>query len=64
VTIPIGFFGCWLGTMLGREDSAEERSYDELLVRSETGIGSEGGPEAPTTRTGRFERTEEPARVR
>ena len=63
VTIPIGFFGCWLGTMLGRADSAEERSYDELLVRSETGIGSEGGP-APATPTGRFKRTEEPAPVR
>ncbi len=48
VTIPIGFFGCWLGTMLGHADSAEERSYDELLVRSETGIGSEGGPEPAT----------------
>jgi cation/acetate symporter len=63
VTIPIGFFGCWLGTTLGRADSAEERSYDELLVRSETGIGSEGGP-ARTTPTGRFKRTEEPAPVR
>ena len=56
MTIPIGFFGCWLGTMLGRADSAEERSYDELLVRSETGIGSEGGPEAPRRGAERFER--------
>ena len=63
VTIPIGFFGCWLGTMLGREDSAEERSYDELLVRSETGIGSEGGP-AATPRTGRFDRSREPVPTR
>jgi cation/acetate symporter len=61
VTIPIGFLGCWLGTMLRREELATERSYDELLVRSETGIGSEGGPAA---RTGRFRRTEEPAPVR
>jgi cation/acetate symporter len=44
VTIPIGFFGCWLGTMLGRSDSQDEYSFDELLVRSETGLGSEGGP--------------------
>ena len=46
VTIPIGFLGCWIGTMLSREELETERSYDELLVRSETGIGSEGGPGA------------------
>ncbi len=44
VTIPIGFLGCWLGTMLGKRDSEDERSFDELLVRSETGLGAEGGP--------------------
>src|SRR3954467_8250931 len=62
VTIPIGFLGCFLGTMLGKAEASTERSYDELLVRSETGIGSEGGP-APTS--GRFRRgVEEPAPVR
>ena len=35
VTIPIGFLGCWLGTMLGGRNEAEERAFDELLVRSE-----------------------------
>ena len=64
VTIPIGFFGCWLGTMLSREEAATERSYDELLVRSETGLGSEGGP--TLERRGRFRRdrvpVEEPVR--
>ena len=44
VTIPIGFLGCWLGTMLGKRDSEDEHSFDELLVRSETGLGAEGGP--------------------
>jgi cation/acetate symporter len=44
VTIPIGFLGCWLGTMLGGRNEAEERGFDELLVRSETGLGAEGGP--------------------
>ncbi|HEX6696216.1 MAG TPA: hypothetical protein VF080_05455, partial [Solirubrobacteraceae bacterium] len=44
VTIPIGFLGCWLGTMIGKADSEDEHSFDELLVRSETGLGSEGGP--------------------
>jgi cation/acetate symporter len=43
VTIPIGFLGCWLGTMLGKRD--EEVGFDELLVRSETGLGAEGGPQ-------------------
>jgi cation/acetate symporter len=49
VTIPIGFLGCWLGTVLSK-DREEERSFNELKVRSETGIGSEGGPPEPTVR--------------
>jgi cation/acetate symporter len=36
VSIPLGFIGCFLGTMLSRETKAE-RSFDELFVRSETG---------------------------
>jgi cation/acetate symporter len=40
VSIPLGFIGCWLGTMLTREHGAE-RSFAQLKVRSETGIGSE-----------------------
>jgi cation/acetate symporter len=40
VSIPLGFLGCWLGTMLSRERKAE-RTFDELFVRSETGLGSE-----------------------
>jgi hypothetical protein len=31
---------CWLGTMLSRE-GATERSYHELHVRSEIGLGAE-----------------------
>jgi cation/acetate symporter len=45
VSIPLGFLGCWLGTVLIREEVAE-RSFDELYVRSETGLGAE---EAVTT---------------
>ena len=53
VTIPIGFIGCWLGTMLSKAETGSARArYDELLVRSETGLGSEAG-------SGRF--TREPA---
>jgi cation/acetate symporter len=40
VSIPLGFIGCWLGTMLSKERGAE-RTYHELYVRSETGLGSE-----------------------
>ena len=42
ISVPLGFFGCWLGTMLAR-DKATDRSYDDLYVRSETGLGAEGG---------------------
>jgi cation/acetate symporter len=38
VTIPLGFVGCVLGTLLS---SPEERTFDELRVRSETGMGAE-----------------------
>ncbi len=40
VSIPLGFLGCWLGTVLSREHGAE-RTYQELFVRSETGLGAE-----------------------
>jgi cation/acetate symporter len=40
ISIPLGFFGCWLGTMLTTEPTAEFR-FDELYVRSETGLGAE-----------------------
>jgi cation/acetate symporter len=40
VSIPLGFLGCWLGTVLSREHGAE-RTYHELFVRSETGLGAE-----------------------
>jgi cation/acetate symporter len=42
VSVPLGFIGCWLGTVLTREEIAE-RSFDELYVRSETGLGAETG---------------------
>jgi cation/acetate symporter len=42
VSIPLGFIGCWLGTVLTTETKAL-RSFDELYVRSETGLGAEAG---------------------
>src|SRR5690349_12270443 len=40
VSSPLGFIGCWLGTVLSKERGVE-RSYHELYVRSETGLGAE-----------------------
>jgi cation/acetate symporter len=40
LSIPPGFIGCWLGTVLSTERGAE-RTYHELYVRSETGLGAE-----------------------
>jgi cation/acetate symporter len=40
VSIPLGFVGAILGTLLGREPGAAAK-YDELLVRASTGLGAE-----------------------
>ena len=40
VSIPLGFIGCIVGTLVSTEHGAE-RSYHELYVRSETGLGAE-----------------------
>ena len=40
VSIPLGFLGCIVGTLLSSEHKAEH-SYSELYVRSETGLGME-----------------------
>jgi cation/acetate symporter len=42
LSIPLGFLGCYLGTVLSKERGAE-RTYHELYVRSETGLGAERG---------------------
>jgi cation/acetate symporter len=42
VSIPLGFIACWLGTVLAREPAAEAK-FDELWVRSLTGLGAEAG---------------------
>ncbi len=41
VSIPLGFFLGWLGTVTSKEPAAEER-YTELEVRALTGAGAEG----------------------
>ena len=43
ISIPLGFLGCYLGTVLSKEEGKAERGFDELYVRSETGLGAEVG---------------------
>jgi len=40
VSVPLGFLAAIIGTLLSREPSAESR-FNELLVRSNTGLGAE-----------------------
>ena len=40
ISVPLGFLGAIIGTLLSREPSAESK-FNELLVRSNTGLGSE-----------------------
>ena len=40
LSIPIGFLGAILGTFLSAEPTAESK-FNELLVRSNTGLGAE-----------------------
>ena len=42
ISIPLGFIGCWLGTMLSQRAARRSASFDELYVRSETGPRGRG----------------------
>ena len=41
ISIPLGFLGCVVGTLLSKDERKAERNFDELYVRSETGLGAE-----------------------
>ncbi len=41
VSIPLGFAGAFIGTLMSRVDSAAEHKFTELEVRANTGLGSE-----------------------
>jgi cation/acetate symporter len=43
-SMPLGFFGCWLGSVVGRGAQAREEAgrFEALYVRSQTGIGATG----------------------
>jgi cation/acetate symporter len=40
ISIPLGFLGAVIGTLLGREPEAEAK-FAELTVRANTGLGAE-----------------------
>jgi cation/acetate symporter len=40
LSIPAGFLGAIIGTLLSREPASQEK-FNELLVRSNTGLGAE-----------------------
>ena len=44
-SMPLGFLGCWLGSLLARNTASarvEAARFEGLYVRSQTGIGAEG----------------------
>jgi cation/acetate symporter len=41
VSVPVGFVGCLIGTWLGRRQQLGLDSFDEVSVRSTTGLGAE-----------------------
>ena len=47
-SIPIGFLGCLIGTLLGGREKGALESFDEVRVRAATGLGAEGGRAQPT----------------
>jgi len=42
-SIPIGFLGCLIGTLLGGREEGALESFDEVRVRAATGLGAEHG---------------------
>ena len=41
LSVPLGFAGAWLGTVLGGRELSAEAKFTELEVRANTGLGSE-----------------------
>ncbi len=43
VSIRIGFLGCIIGTLIGGREQVALDSFDEIRVRTATGIGADEG---------------------
>lgn len=41
LSVPLGFLGAWLGTMLGKAEPEAEAKFTELEVRANIGLGAE-----------------------
>ena len=41
LSVPLGFLAAYLGTVLSGPEKKAERGFEELHVRSETGLGAE-----------------------
>jgi cation/acetate symporter len=57
-SIPIGFLGCVIGTLLGGREEGALESFDEVRVRAATGLDAEGA--RPQRRAHDAERRREP----
>ena len=53
VTVPLGFIACIAGSLLFGRDEVAETTFDEVRVRSTTGIGSERASERSAPHTSR-----------
>ena len=42
LSMPLGFAGAMLGTLLGRRSLENEARFDEVAFRAQTGAGAEG----------------------
>ena len=47
ISVPLGFLGCIVGSLLGPSEQEAEAKFPELRVRSETGLGAEKGTAKP-----------------
>jgi cation/acetate symporter len=41
ISLPLGFLGAVLGTLLHRPDQAASERFDEVIFRAQTGLGAE-----------------------
>jgi len=44
ISIPLGFLGAFIGTLIFSAREGKQTHYDEIIVRASTGINLEDGP--------------------